>query len=163
MREPKINQKIKPDQAQERSQYANDRNSYRLKPKNPVKRVYSRVSVFFMVLILLVCVFASVIILSFFLNPTFSADSNNHISITSSSSLPQSNSSIEEQSAMAELRQLTASCRIKGEVIPELKAKIYILPGQKYYDQTIIRPELGERVFCSEKDAISNGWIKSKA
>lgn len=69
---------------------------------------------------------------------------------------------MEELSSKGELTFLTGSCRIKGEIIPELSAKIYLLSGQQFYDQTKIKPELGERVFCTEQDAASNGWIKSK-
>lgn len=53
------------------------------------------------------------------------------------------------------------SCLIKGN-ISNLKEKIYHLPGQKYYDKTVINTGLGEKWFCTEQEAVSFGWRKSK-
>jgi hypothetical protein len=36
------------------------------------------------------------------------------------------------------------------------------VPGQAYYDQTVIDPSHGERWFCTEAEAQANGWRKSK-
>lgn len=47
-------------------------------------------------------------------------------------------------------------CRIKGNI--SSSGKIYHLPGQAFYEQTGIRPERGERWFCSEADARAAGW-----
>ena len=55
-----------------------------------------------------------------------------------------------------------AGCVIKGNISIDTGERIYHLPGQQYYDQTIIRPEYGERWFCTEAEAIANGWRKSK-
>lgn len=52
-------------------------------------------------------------------------------------------------------------CDIKGNVSLESGERIYHLPGQRYYDQTRIRPEYGERYFCTEDDALSAGWRRS--
>lgn len=52
-------------------------------------------------------------------------------------------------------------CQIKGN-ISSSGEKIYHLPGQKYYDKTIIDEGKGERWFCTEQDAVSAGWRKSK-
>lgn len=52
-------------------------------------------------------------------------------------------------------------CNIKGN-ISYAGEKIYHLPGQKYYNKTSINIEQGERYFCSESEAISAGWRKSK-
>jgi len=53
-------------------------------------------------------------------------------------------------------------CDIKGNISFNTGEKIYHVPGQEYYDETIIRPEYGERWFCTEYEAIANGWRKSK-
>jgi hypothetical protein len=52
-------------------------------------------------------------------------------------------------------------CRIKGNVSIESGKRIYHVPGQRHYAETIIRPEYGERWFCSEADARAAGWRKS--
>lgn len=54
-----------------------------------------------------------------------------------------------------------ADCPIKGN-ISSSGEKIYHLPGQKYYDKTVIDESRGERWFCSEEEAQSVGWRKSK-
>jgi len=54
-----------------------------------------------------------------------------------------------------------AGCRIKGNISPAGE-KIYHVPGQKYYGQTVIDPAFGERWFCSEPEAVAAGWRKSK-
>lgn len=53
------------------------------------------------------------------------------------------------------------TCTIKGN-ISSSKEKIYHLPGQKYYSQTVIDESKGERWFCTETDAQKAGWRKSK-
>jgi micrococcal nuclease len=54
-----------------------------------------------------------------------------------------------------------AGCVIKGN-INEDGEKIYHVPGGKYYEQTVIEPEKGERWFCSEAEAVSAGWRRSR-
>jgi micrococcal nuclease len=53
-----------------------------------------------------------------------------------------------------------AGCRIKGNINSEGE-KIYHVPGGKYYEQTVIEPERGERWFCSEAEAVAAGWRRS--
>lgn len=53
-------------------------------------------------------------------------------------------------------------CNIKGNISYNNGKKIYHVPGQKYYDETIINESVGERWFCSEEEAIAAGWRKSK-
>lgn len=53
-------------------------------------------------------------------------------------------------------------CDIKGNVSYDTGERIYHVPGQKYYDSTVIRPDYGERWFCTEEEAVRNGWRKSK-
>ncbi|NNH46249.1 succinoglycan biosynthesis protein exoi [Rhizobium laguerreae] len=55
------------------------------------------------------------------------------------------------------------SCRIKGNISIETGERIFHVPGQRYYAQTKISPQYGERWFCSEYEAWAAGWRKSKA
>jgi len=50
---------------------------------------------------------------------------------------------------------------IKGN-INSSGEKIYHVPGGEYYDKTVIDESKGERWFCSEAEAQSAGWRKSK-
>lgn len=52
-------------------------------------------------------------------------------------------------------------CDIKGNISYSTKEKIYHMPGQEYYLQTVITPGIGERWFCTEEEAIANGWRKA--
>ena len=52
-------------------------------------------------------------------------------------------------------------CQIKGN-ISSSGEKIYHIPGQKYYDKTVVDGSRGEKWFCSENEAIAAGWRKSK-
>ena len=54
-------------------------------------------------------------------------------------------------------------CNIKGNISVGSHEKIYHLPGMEYYEQTIISPEYGEKWFCTEKEAVANGWRKSRS
>lgn len=51
---------------------------------------------------------------------------------------------------------------IKGN-ISSSGEKIYHVPGGRYYEQVKIDASAGERLFCSEADAVKAGWRKSKA
>ncbi|HWR65668.1 MAG TPA: thermonuclease family protein [Bellilinea sp.] len=53
-----------------------------------------------------------------------------------------------------------SGCSIKGNISLEGE-KIYHLPGMNFYDKTKISPEYGERWFCSEDEAVANGWRKA--
>jgi len=50
---------------------------------------------------------------------------------------------------------------IKGNISVSSGAKIYHVPGDKSYDQTVIDPAKGERWFCTEAEAVAAGWRKS--
>lgn len=52
-------------------------------------------------------------------------------------------------------------CEIKGNISQENDEKIYHVPGQWYYNKTVITPEKGERWFCTEEEARANGWRKA--
>jgi endonuclease YncB( thermonuclease family) len=47
-------------------------------------------------------------------------------------------------------RLLSGSCHIKGN-ISNKGIRIYHLPGQRFYEETVISPAKGERMFCSER------------
>ena len=55
-----------------------------------------------------------------------------------------------------------AGCNIKGNISTKTGEKIYHLPGMEYYTRTKISPEDGERWFCTEAEAVANGWRKAK-
>lgn len=55
----------------------------------------------------------------------------------------------------------SGDCRIKGNVNTQGE-RIYHVPGQKYYNDTVISASHGERWFCSEAEARAAGWRKSK-
>lgn len=59
------------------------------------------------------------------------------------------------------VRLLSASCNIKGN-ISNKGVRIYHLPGQRFYDETVISSAKGERMFCSEDEARAAGWRRSK-
>ena len=52
-------------------------------------------------------------------------------------------------------------CLIKGN-ISSSGEKIYHIPGGQYYSRTKITESKGEKLFCSEKEALSLGWRRSK-
>jgi micrococcal nuclease len=54
-----------------------------------------------------------------------------------------------------------AGCVIKGNISQSTGEKIYHVPGGDFYDQTVIDPARGERWFCTEAEAVANGWRKS--
>lgn len=53
-------------------------------------------------------------------------------------------------------------CDIKGNISFDSGAKIYHLPYQRYYAATVINPAYGERWFCTEQEAVANGWRRSR-
>ncbi len=52
-------------------------------------------------------------------------------------------------------------CDIKGNIAFDTGEKIYHLRGQRFYESTSIDTAYGERWFCTEAEAIANGWRKS--
>ncbi len=52
-------------------------------------------------------------------------------------------------------------CDIKGNISINSNEKIYHVPGQNFYNETKISPQYGERWFCTEQEAIANGWRKA--
>jgi len=53
------------------------------------------------------------------------------------------------------------TCAIKGNVNSKGE-KIYHVPGGQYYDKTDIKPEEGDRWFCSEEEATNAGFRASE-
>jgi hypothetical protein len=51
---------------------------------------------------------------------------------------------------------------IKGNKNLDTREQIYHVPGQAYYDETVVDPSEGERWFCTEAEAVANGWRRSK-
>ncbi|RWE79588.1 hypothetical protein [Mesorhizobium sp.] len=56
----------------------------------------------------------------------------------------------------------STGCNIKGNISIDSGEHIYHVPGQEHYRETIIRPEYGERWFCSEAEAVAAGWRKAR-
>ena len=59
-------------------------------------------------------------------------------------------------------KSASKTCTIKGNVSRRSGERIYHVPGQAYYAATRISPGKGERWFCSEAEARSAGWRRSK-
>jgi hypothetical protein len=57
--------------------------------------------------------------------------------------------------------QRGTACNIKGNVSITSGERIYHVPGQHYYEATIISPQYGERWFCSEQEAHAAGWRRA--
>lgn len=54
-----------------------------------------------------------------------------------------------------------SECVIKGNIASDGE-RIYHVPGQRYYDDTVVSPDKGERWFCTEQEAQDAGWRKAK-
>jgi hypothetical protein len=55
-----------------------------------------------------------------------------------------------------------STCDIKGNISIRTGERIYHIPGQEYYSATRISASKGERWFCSEAEARSAGWRRSR-
>lgn len=53
------------------------------------------------------------------------------------------------------------ACNIKGNISINSREKIYHVPGQSFYDDTVISPQYGERWFCTEAEARTAGWRRA--
>lgn len=56
---------------------------------------------------------------------------------------------------------IKSNCEIKGNISQNSGRKYYHIPGMQDYESTVIRPEYGEKWFCTEQEAISQGWVKA--
>ncbi|MDY6981812.1 MAG: thermonuclease family protein [Pseudomonadota bacterium] len=54
-----------------------------------------------------------------------------------------------------------ANCRIKGNISTSGE-RIYHVPSGEFYERTVISPNRGERMFCSEQEARAAGWRRSR-
>lgn len=52
-------------------------------------------------------------------------------------------------------------CAIKGNISINTGNKVYHVRGMEDYESTVIDPASGERWFCTESEAIANGWRKA--
>ena len=52
-------------------------------------------------------------------------------------------------------------CAVKGNISVNSGRKLYHIPGMEDYEITTINESQGERWFCSESEAIDNGWVKA--
>lgn len=55
----------------------------------------------------------------------------------------------------------SSNCVIKGNISVNSGERIYHVPGQHYYNDTIITPAKGERWFCTEAEAVAAGWRRA--
>ena len=62
--------------------------------------------------------------------------------------------------ASACMQEQRAGCVIKGN-ISSSGERIYHVPGQRYYDKTVISWSKGERWFCTEQEAVAADWRKA--
>lgn len=53
------------------------------------------------------------------------------------------------------------NCYIKGNISRDGE-RIYHLPIQQNYDDTVISSHKGERWFCTEEEAVANGWRRAR-
>jgi hypothetical protein len=69
------------------------------------------------------------------------------------------------QSGLDKARQLSArgdlTYQISGCDIKADNQKKYYLPGQPGYEQVNMTAIIGARWFCTEEDAVKNGWTKA--
>ncbi|MEI9417574.1 sunset domain-containing protein [Mesorhizobium sp. Cs1321R2N1] len=59
-------------------------------------------------------------------------------------------------------KAINPTCSIKGNISINTGERIYHMPGDKFYSETIIRPEYGEKWFCSEYEAMAAGWRRAR-
>lgn len=52
-------------------------------------------------------------------------------------------------------------CIVKGNISYNGGKRLYHIPGMEDYQNTRIDSNKGERWFCSEEEAIANGWQKA--
>lgn len=55
----------------------------------------------------------------------------------------------------------SGNCAIKGNISSKGE-RIYHIPGDRWYDRTVIDTAKGERWFCTEEEARAAGWRRSR-
>lgn len=63
--------------------------------------------------------------------------------------------------AALQISEANPDCLIKGNISISSGKKLYHLPGMEDYESTNIEAVHGEKWFCTEAEAISNGWVKA--
>lgn len=81
---------------------------------------------------------------------------------TSALSLGAKISTDTKQQSHSSILSNSQSCDIKGNISINSGERIYHVPGQEFYNDTVIRTEYGERWFCSEAEARAAGWRRAK-
>lgn len=77
--------------------------------------------------------------------------------------LPQTPTIVPDTTPREEPEQIQeepSECSIKGNISSK-KERIYHVEGCGSYSQTVIDTSKGERMFCSEKEAVAAGWRKA--
>lgn len=64
--------------------------------------------------------------------------------------------------AVSAARGASSTCTIKGNISINTGERIYHVPGQMFYDETIISPQFDERWFCTEAEARAAGWRRAR-
>jgi len=76
--------------------------------------------------------------------------------------VPEPSQPSEEQGCPNGCQSLKPQCVIKGNISLKDGERIYHLPGQDFYEKTIVSPEKGEKWFCTEEEAVAAGWRKAR-
>jgi hypothetical protein len=76
---------------------------------------------------------------------------------------PNSQLSPAELSAKGMLTYPAVNCNIKAELQPQAGAKTYYTPNQAAYNTLKMLPVATHRWFCSEQDALTNGFVRSSS
>jgi uncharacterized 2Fe-2S/4Fe-4S cluster protein (DUF4445 family) len=66
------------------------------------------------------------------------------------------------RSLVSDAGETGTACAIKGNISINTGERIYHVPGQEHYDETIISPQHGERWFCTETEARAAGWRRAR-
>ncbi|MGL5806288.1 MAG: cold shock domain-containing protein [Xenococcaceae cyanobacterium] len=75
---------------------------------------------------------------------------------------PSSSTSLSKSNLNSPITSIAKpGCIIKGNISIATEDKFYHIPGMEDYESTIIDPAKGERWFCTESEAIANGWHKA--
>jgi cold shock CspA family protein len=64
-------------------------------------------------------------------------------------------------SSISPVTNFVRGCNIKGNISVNTGEKLYHLPNMEDYATTNIDGSKGEKWFCTESDAIANGWSKA--
>jgi len=63
--------------------------------------------------------------------------------------------------AASSVSSVSGSCNIKGNISVSAKEKIFHVHGCGSYNATVIDASAGERMFCTEAEAVAAGWRKA--